>query len=330
VDIRDLAYFETIARLGSLRRAAEVLGRTKPALSKCLRRLEESVNAPLFERFGRRLLLTEPGRVLAEHAAHLRVSMADAIRHVAEQASGQRGHVRIGLGTSISEALLPVVAKWLAGEPPGVMLEVRLGLNDALRRDLADDKLDIIVTTAQADDGSTVAREEWLADEMVVVGRAGHPLDRDGPVSMEEMLGFGWVLTGEGTASRQWLDWAFASRGLGKPKVRVEIDSAQMMSTFVGSTNLLSFAPRRTLGGGRLGAGLVELRNDGTTMQRSLCFLHRRNGYVSAASRRLTAALRTAMKGSTAPGCANGAPQASGQDGRKPRHPRKPPSGRQA
>jgi DNA-binding transcriptional LysR family regulator len=53
MDLRDLAYFEVIADLGHMGRAADKLGRTQPALTKCIQRLEELVGADLFERTGR-------------------------------------------------------------------------------------------------------------------------------------------------------------------------------------------------------------------------------------------------------------------------------------
>jgi DNA-binding transcriptional LysR family regulator len=178
MDIRDLVYFEAIARLGHLGRAAMEVGRTKPALSKCIRRLEEHVKAPLFERRGRRLALTEPGRTLLEHARRMRVSMADALRHTAEQAAGERGHIRIGLGTSIVEAMLPALAGWYREESNGISLAVQVGLNDALRRELADDQLDGIITTALREDESQFERQDWVEDDVVVVARAGHALDQ--------------------------------------------------------------------------------------------------------------------------------------------------------
>lgn len=119
MDIRDLAYFESIAKLGSLGRAGDELGRTKPALSKCIARLEQEVGAPLFERTGRLMLLTEPGRILLDHAAQMQASMAHAMRHVAEQANGSRGHLRIGLGTSIVEFLLPPMSAWFEASRRG-------------------------------------------------------------------------------------------------------------------------------------------------------------------------------------------------------------------
>ncbi|RAI45950.1 LysR family transcriptional regulator [Rhodoplanes roseus] len=295
MDIRDLFYFETIARLGHLGQAAAELGRTKPALSKCIRRLEDQVRTPLFERTGRRLRLTEAGRTLLDHALRMRVSMADALRHVSEQATGRGGHVRLGLGTSIGETLLPPMARWFRGEAAGLSLGLQVGMNDALRRDLADDRLDGIITTAMPDDDARFMREDWAEDDVVVVARAGHPLDRKGRVDIGAMARFDWVLTGRTVASRQWLDGAFVAQGYAPPRVRVEVGAAQLLPTFLTETDMLSFAPRRSLRAGRLGNGLVELHNPQTTMHRTLSFLYRNGGYVSPALRRLTSVLRAAI-----------------------------------
>ena len=64
MDLRDLRYFETIAELEHIGRATERLHRTQPALTNCIRRLEESFGAPLFEKAGRGIRLTPAGQVL--------------------------------------------------------------------------------------------------------------------------------------------------------------------------------------------------------------------------------------------------------------------------
>src|SRR5690242_4165693 len=107
MDVRDLAYFETIATTGHLGRAAEQLGRTQPALTKCIRRLESSVGSELFVRAGRRLKLTEVGEVLLSRASRLRSAMDEALREVTDLAKGVAGHVRIGAGATMAHHLLP-------------------------------------------------------------------------------------------------------------------------------------------------------------------------------------------------------------------------------
>jgi DNA-binding transcriptional LysR family regulator len=222
--------------------------------------------------------------------------MADALHEVAEVASGQRGHIRLGLGTSVAETLLPAVSLWHRTETDEVTLAIQVGLNDSLRHSLADGQLDGIITTGLPDDAATLTREDWAEDDVVVVAHAGHELSRCVTFSMEDMSRFNWVLTARAVASRQWLDNAFTAQGLPPPRVQVEIDSMQLVATFIDRTEMLGFVPRRSLSAGRLGTGLVEIRNEHTTMRRTLSFLCRKGGYISPALRRLKLTLQAAIQ----------------------------------
>jgi DNA-binding transcriptional LysR family regulator len=292
MDIRDLNYFEVIATIGNFGRAAEQLGRTKPALSKCVRRLEAEIGAPLFQRSGRGAVLTPPGRALLQRARHVQASMADTLREVSDLVAGRQGHVRIGIGTFVIDSLLPSLYEWLAQEQPDVTMELHTGFNDELRQGLLDDRLDGIVTAAQVGDDMNFTKEDWYTEEVVVVARPEHPLAARPQITAEDLTAYNWVLLGHSIASRQWLDWAFSSRGLAVPRARVEIVSYRFLPTFLRQTDLLGFMPRAELGSGHFGQGLVELPCIETTMRRMVSSLHRRNGYVSPALRRLISFLR--------------------------------------
>ncbi|MBP0644539.1 LysR family transcriptional regulator, partial [Mycobacterium tuberculosis] len=70
-DLRQLRAFTTIVSAGSLGRAAEVLHVTQPALSRIVKRLEDEVGAPLFERHSKGMQLTAIGQALLPHASLL-------------------------------------------------------------------------------------------------------------------------------------------------------------------------------------------------------------------------------------------------------------------
>lgn len=105
--LRDLRFFEIVADLGHLGRAAEQLGRTQPALSKCIQRLELTVGGALFERAGRGIRLTPLGDVLLARARMLRNASQEALREVRDFNEGHAGHVRIGSGPVAADHLLP-------------------------------------------------------------------------------------------------------------------------------------------------------------------------------------------------------------------------------
>ena len=107
MELRDLRYFETIANLEHVGRASEQLHRTQPALTSCVRRLEEECGAPLFEKSGRGIRLTAAGKVLLKWSQRLRFAVADAKREIGDIGRGMSGHVRLGIVPTAAQFLLP-------------------------------------------------------------------------------------------------------------------------------------------------------------------------------------------------------------------------------
>src|SRR5205085_8988073 len=120
IDLRDLRYFETIAELQHLGRAAQRLHRTQPALTSAVRRLEDVCGAPLFERAGRGIRLAPAGKVLLKWAQRMRFDVEDARREIAELGKGLSGQIRIGIVPTAAQFLLPAAARQLLADAPEV------------------------------------------------------------------------------------------------------------------------------------------------------------------------------------------------------------------
>lgn len=279
MELRDLAYFETIAELGHLGRAGERLGRTQPALSKSLRRLEEEIGAPLFARSGRGIALTETGVALHAKARLIRRNIAESLREVADMANGLTGTIRIGSGATTAEYIIPNVLRGLLEEAPAARVEIRIGMNDVLRAALASGQLDVVVGPLAAGDEQRFRVERFGTDAVVVAVARGHPLTRR-PVRIADLLDYGWVLPAQSVATRQWIDAAFASRGLPVPDVTVHSNNISLSPRLVAATDLLTFISRRNLGPGRVGEPLVELPLPEITMQRLVGMVTQRQAYV--------------------------------------------------
>lgn len=285
MDIRDLAYFETIADAGHLGRAAEKLGRTQPALTKCIRRLEASIGSELFSRAGRGLKLTAVGEALLSRARRLRSAMDDARREMTDVAHGVAGHVRIGAGATMAEYLLPRVCGALTSGTPGVTAEILIAMNDVLRNALRAGEVDVLVGPVLAGEEQEFATEVFGTDEVVVVAPLGHPLcGRE--VRMEDLAQYKWVLPAGSVAMRRWLNQVFEANGLLGPLVQIETNSILLLPRLISETALLSFTSTRNLGYGRVGAHLERLNIETTTMRRHLGLVYRKDGYLSPAATR--------------------------------------------
>ena len=285
MELRDLRYFETIAELQHLGRAAERLHRTQPALTSSIRRLEADCGTALFEKSGRGIRLTAAGRVLLKWAQRMRFDVEDAQRELGDIGRGLAGEVRIGIVPTAAQYLLPGAARELLHEAPEVTLRTVVGLVDALRPQLRAGELDLMVGTEGVAEAGYASR--LLAEDAIVVAAAAdHPVLAGRP-TLRDLAAHRWALQPPGAPTRDWLDHTFDRARLPRPRVQVETTMLLMLPTLIAETGLLSFISRHHLEGRQAVHGLREVPVRGATMRRRLVVTWRRNAYLSPATRRL-------------------------------------------
>ena len=289
LDLRDLRYFETIAETGHLGRAAKKLFRTQPALTGCVRRLEETLGTALFERAGRGIRMTAAGGALLVRARALRVAAEEAVREIGDLGRGLSGQVRIGTVPTVARFLLPPVCRELLKEAPGVTLKTYIAHNNLLMQSVKSGDLDLVVSFSTRADEELVAHD-ILEDDVVVVAARNHGIFRRKP-KLRDLLDYRWVLAGPDVGTRQWLEHAFHSRGLPSPTVQIETNLLLLLPPLIAENNLLSFVSRRHIGARDSMLKEVPLRE--TTMRRKFALTYRKQSYLSPAAARLVELLLT-------------------------------------
>ncbi len=287
MDLRDLAYFETIAELGHVGRAAERLNRSQPALSKSIQRLENALGARLFERDGRGIRLTAVGQLLLARGRQLQQTIAETEQEIRDFASGALGHVRLGCAASMAEYLLPQLTVELLQQSPEITLGLVIGQDNMLKESLCSGQLDMIICPMLARDPGLTSYSV-LDDEMVVVASRQHLLFRENNnVRLEQLGQYRWILPGTGVSARRWLDSVFLARQLPAPRVQIETNSISLLPRLIATTSLLSFLARETL---ECGHGMIRLREvplEETLLRRTIGVSVRAGSYLSPAARQL-------------------------------------------
>ncbi len=282
MDLRDLRYFETIAELQHIGRAAQRLHRTQPALTSCVRRLEEACGAPLFEKSGRGIRLTAAGQILQKWAQRMRFDVEDAKREIGDIGRGLSGHVRIGVVPTAAQFLLPTVSRQLLSEAPAVTMKTVVGLVDVLKPQLKAGEIDLMVATETPAEAGFVS-SPLAEDSIVVAASANHPIFGK-TVTMSDLTAYHWVLQPAGAPTRDWLDHAFDRARLPRPVVQIESTMLLMLPPLIAETGLLSFVSRHHVGVGTL---LKEVVLQETTMRRRLTVSYRADSYLLPAAQRL-------------------------------------------
>lgn len=290
MDLRDLRYFEVIAELEHVGKAAERLHRTQPALTAAVRRLELEAGAPLFERSGRGIRLTSAGEVLQRWAQRLRFDTEDARREIADLGHGVAGHVRIGIVPTAAQFMLPRAVRALMDEAPDVTLKTTVALVDVMVPMLLAGEIDLVVASEVRPHPGIVSTR-LVEDSIVVAAHADHPVFAQA-AGLKALLGYRWVLQSPGAPTRDWLDHTFERHGLPRPAVQVESSMLIMLPALIAETGLLSFISRHHLCGAQPSVPLREVRLKQTTMRRRLVVMQRTHAYVAPVAQRLIGYLK--------------------------------------
>lgn len=160
-----LRSFAAIVDSGSMLRATERVFVTQSALSLQMKRLEETLQTPLFHRDGRRLELTPAGQTLLRFAREMLVINDRAL--AALNGDVLAGPARVGMVQDFAEGLLSGVLARFAELNPETQLQVRVGGSHELLELLGSDRLDLVLGMGPDDDSAAIrtAPMRWLGDE---------------------------------------------------------------------------------------------------------------------------------------------------------------------
>ena len=154
-----LRTFVAFADTGSFTRAARLVDRTQSAVSMQMKRLEEIVGRPLFDREGRQLTLSHDGHQLVGYARRMLMLHDEALSRFASPAVS--GTVRVGTPDDYAASVLPLILSRFAEAYPLVHLEVLCDTTERLTGLLENGELDMaIVTCAPSRERGTVLRRE--------------------------------------------------------------------------------------------------------------------------------------------------------------------------
>ncbi len=231
INYHHLLYFWVTAREGSITRASERLRLAQPTVSGQIQSLEKAVGEKLFLRQGRRLVLTETGKLVLRYADQIFTVGQELVDTLRNRPTEGRQRISVGIADSVPKLITHrLLAPLLALDD--LHLICHEGSTDRLLGSLAEYDLDVVISD------SPVARDE--------TPRTSHQLLGDSPVAMfgtaalaakyrtnfpRSMADAPVLLPTTSTAMRQAVDGWFGTIGV-TPRIVAEFDDSALMKTF--------------------------------------------------------------------------------------------------
>src|SRR5882724_5269187 len=142
LNLRQLQTFVTVARLGSLTRAANLLHLSQPALTKQIRQLEETLGVRLLDRNTRGVEPTRIGKELVPSVERLLTEINSVIVNIKELAARSRGVVRVAALPTIAATILPAAIAKLKERHPGISVRLNDKLAQRIVKLVKDEEVD--------------------------------------------------------------------------------------------------------------------------------------------------------------------------------------------
>jgi LysR family transcriptional activator of glutamate synthase operon len=280
MDLHQLKYFQTVARLEHVTRAAEELYIAQPSLSKAIARLEEELGVPLFDHHGRRIQLNQFGRAFLRRVERAFAELEEGQREVADMADTERGLVGLAALYTVGAHLLPELLSAFRARHPQISFRLFQNAAHSMLKQLDKGEIDLCISSPLSERPGVV----WsplMTEEILLAVPAGHHLAGRDSIRLSEVAQEPFISLKPGTGLRTLTD-RFCQQAGFEPRSAFEVDELTVVSGLVGAGFGVAFLPAlaRTSAGGPARLHINEPR-----CQRTIGLAWIEGRYLSSAAR---------------------------------------------
>jgi DNA-binding transcriptional LysR family regulator len=201
MDIRDFEVFLAVARHLNFSHAGREVHLSQPSVSVRIRRIEEGLQTKLFEQIGKRIVLTEAGRILEPYARRAVASMEDSKTAIEEYLGIERGSLRIGASTTPGMYVVPgLIARF---KKTHLKIAVSLNIKNTrqVEEEIIRDGFDLGFVGGHII-GDEIETYPWLTDELVPVVQPRPPVARKRKIALKDLMKETLIIREAGSATR--------------------------------------------------------------------------------------------------------------------------------
>lgn len=293
MEIRELTYFAEVIDQGSITRAAGTIGISQPALTKCIKLLEERLGVQLLERSASGVKPTVYGETLYLRAKSISAELARAGSEIDELKGANAGTLSVGVLPTQATALLPLAAVRLTTARPGLRLHVVEKARDDLLFGLRRGDFDLIISVVEAETGPADLQQVVLVcDRPTAIIRKSHPANQLKQIRFRDLADYPWVLPAPDSRRRSHIERMFNEIGRPLPAGIIECHSISFMKAVVMQSDHVGVFPNDVLTREEAAGLLRSVKLSEMTSKRSIGALYRANYPLSDSARGLVRELR--------------------------------------
>ncbi|MBN6206825.1 LysR family transcriptional regulator [Ralstonia pickettii] len=231
MELRQLEYFLAVCEELHFTRAAEKLNIAQPTLSQQIKTLEGEAGIPLFDRIGKKIALTEAGKILLKHTQQAFYELEQAKTAIRDLNGLERGKLTIGSLLTCVNYLLPSVIMHFKQLYPNIELSV-LGLRTGdIEKGILENELDLGVTFLPIENGN-MESIPLFAEELALAVPVNHQLAFEAMADLQIITQFPLILMPKSYYLRQLIDTYCNEIGI-NPEPALELTTLESLTQMV-------------------------------------------------------------------------------------------------
>lgn len=275
MELLQLKYFQTLAQIGNMTRAAELLHIAQPSLSSVIARLEKELDVQLFDRRGKRLYLNTFGEQFLKHVDKVFNELNAAQQELANLKDPEQTSITIG---ATSARLLPnPLTEYIKQHSHGKFRILQLADQQDIQQQLIGNKIDLALSFSPLE--HPLIYSQAVANEEICLAVAHkHPLASKKHIKLIEAAHEQFISITTEHGFRELTDGFCRQAGFG-PNVAFEINSLEIIANLVKSGMGVAFMPKYWFSHNP--RSLVQLSIDTPVCKRTIWLSYIKDGYMS-------------------------------------------------
>ncbi|UQQ35736.1 LysR family transcriptional regulator [Paenibacillus polymyxa] len=208
-EIRQLQYFIAVCEELHFTKASEKIGISQPTLSLQIKALEEELGMTLFDRAGKKIKMTDAGKLLLQHSAHALKGLQQAKASIEELRTEQRGSLRIGIALPELEEPLQKMLAHFHRSFPKISLHICPSFD--VTEQLLDNRVDVGITLHSGTDERLV-RLPLRTENYCLIVPVNHAFSNRSSIMLDELRHVPWAMQPECHPGRKLIEKCFRDR----------------------------------------------------------------------------------------------------------------------
>lgn len=221
--LEQLRIFVAVAEREHVTRASRALNLTQSATSAAIAALEARHAAKLFDRVGRRIVLTQTGQIFLVEARAVLARAAAAEAVLADLAGLARGTLALAASQTVANYWLPALMQRYKARHPGIAVGLVIGNTETVAAAIHDGTADIGFVEGLIDD-PLLAVQTVGTDEMVLVVGRRHPWASRRQIGLADLVETPWILREPGSGTRALFEQALMAAGIAPASLTVGLE----------------------------------------------------------------------------------------------------------